>query len=244
MLNKLIKNVVDNILGNRIIRKTLLVIFGYRWNGWMLSLFGYRPIHMVARGETCVLAGIYNADTIIGFSSIVGGLGEVIVIEANPQNAERLTNETKHLSNVVLTNKAVWNAKGEMEFICSQSSKDQAFNRLASEELQEFPLHIDASPLKVMVETSSIPDILKELNIHKVDHINLTINGAELQALEGLSELRRNNPDVRAYINSETPDPALKVIDGLKECGFKVFTSHMIRVVNTKIKLVRIYACN
>ena len=244
MLHNLIKTIADMTLGNDLSRKVLLGAIGYRWNGWMLGLFGYRATHMVSAGETCVLAGIYNANTIIDFSTAIGNSGRVIVIEANPENAERLKSETKDLANVTIVNRAVWNAKGEMKFICSLSDKDQGYNRLDSTDLQHFPTHMDERPQSVMVQTDTIPNILKELNIDQVDHINLTINGAEFQALEGLSELRNRNPGTRIYINSETPDPALKLIDGLENHGFKVYTSHLIRVVNKKIKLVRIYAIN
>ena len=63
-----------------------------------------------------------------------------------------------------------------------------------------------------------------------------TKSQVEYQSLNGLAEMKKQNPALRVYINSETPDPALKVINGLKEIGFKVFTSHLIRVVNKKIK--------
>ena len=244
MLHKLVKRAADFTLGNRFVKNLFLETVGYRWNGWMLGLFGYRAVHMVDKSESCVLAGIYNASTIFDFSSAIGEKGTVIVIEANPQNAKRLADETSHLSNVKVLNKAIWNSSGEMEFICSISDKDQGYNRLNSKELQEFPSHLDDSPQKVMVQTDTIDNILKGLNISKIHHVNLTINGAELQALDGVSELRKVCPDMRIYINSEIPDPGLRVIDGLKEIGFKVYTSKLIRVVNTKIKLIRIYACN
>ena len=130
-----------------------------------------------------------------------------------------------------------------MEFLYSQKNKAQGYNRLNSDNLQKFPLHIDSNPMKVKVPTDNILGILEEVSIDKLDHINMTINGAELQALEDLPSLKKLNPNIRIYINSQIPDPALEVIKKLKIQNYKVFISHMIRTTNTKIKLVRIYAC-
>ena len=240
----IIKNIEDSIFGNIFIRNFLINIIGYRWNGWMLGFFADRAIHMVGRDETCLLGGIYDINSILNVVSVVGKNGKIIVVEANPKVCEDLVNQTKQYANVKIINRAIWEKKGKMEFICSTMDKTQGYNRLDSPDLQEFPLHIDGKPEKILVKTDTLPNIIKELDIKKIDHINLTINGAEFQSLKGLAEIKKQNPALRVYINSETPDPAVKVINGLKEIGFKVFTSHLIRVVNKKIKLVRIYACN
>ena len=237
-----LKIIFDKTFGYFLIRKILIKLFGYSWVGFLLGLTSYRPVHMVDAGETCLLGGIFSYETIRGFSKSVGIKGKVIVVEANPENVEDLKKKTSNLGNVTIINKAIWNSKGEMEFIFSEKGKPQGYNRLNSEELQEFPLHMDDKPLKVKVPTDTISGILNDIKISKVDHINLTINGAELQVIEDLPNIKKLNPILRIYINSETPDPALEVISKLKFQNYKVFTSHMIRTINTKIKLVRIYS--
>ena len=243
MIHKLLKFIVDKTLGAFLIRKVLIKLFGYNWVGFLLSATGYRAIHMIDSGETCLLAGIFSHETVKNFSNIVGTRGKVIVVEANPDNVEELIRKTSKLSNVTIINKAIWNSKGEMEFIYSEKKKAQGYNRLNSDNLQEFPLDIDSKPMKIKVPTNNISGILKDINISSLDHVNMTINGAELKAIEDLPNLRKLNPNIRIYINSQTPDPALEVISKLKLQNYKVFTSHMIRTINTKIKLVRIYAC-
>ena len=243
MLHKLLKVIVDKTLGNSLLRQVLIRLFGYNWVGFLLSLTSYRAVHMVDAGETCLLAGIFSHETVRNFSDTVGVGGKVIVVEANPNNIEELKKKTSNIKNVTIINKAIWNSKGDMEFLYSQKNKAQGYNRLNSDNLQKFPLHIDSNPMKVKVPTDNILGILEEVSIDKLDHINMTINGAELQALEDLPSLKKLNPNIRIYINSQIPDPALEVIKKLKIQNYKVFISHMIRTTNTKIKLVRIYAC-
>lgn len=242
MLN-VFKLIFDKTFGQSLIRRSLIKLFGYNWVGYLLSLTSYRAVHMVDSGEVCLLGGIFNYETIKSFSNSVGKEGKVIVVEANPDNIEDLIKRASNLNNVIIIHKAIWNIKGQMEFLYSQKGKPQGYNRLNSDKLQEFPLHMDSDPKKVKVPTDSISEILKDIKITKLNHINLTINGAELQAIEDLPSLRKLNPHLRIYINSQTPDPALEVISQLKNYNYKVFTSRMIRTINKRIKLVRIYAC-
>lgn len=239
---KILKSIYDSIVGFPPIRSLILSLFGYQWNGWFLGLVGYRAINMIRRGENCIIAGIYAESTIRDFSAVVGAEGRVIVVEANPFNVERLQSSTKDLKNASIINRAIWREKGEMEFLMSAQEKDQGYNRLSSDELQEFPVHMDQKPEAVTVPTDTLDNIAEEFSLGQVNHINLTINGAELQCLEAISKIRTANPKVRIYINSETPDPANNVIEKLKELGFKVFVSNWIRTINKKIHLVRIYA--
>jgi FkbM family methyltransferase len=237
----LIKNTFDLLFGRGPIRAVIHALVGNRFNGWFLWLVGYRAIHMLRSGESCIIAGIYSESTIQAFSQAAGPDGLVVVVEANPANVERLEKACGFMENVKITNKAIWREKGEMDFLMSAQEKDQGYNRLASAELQEFPEHMDDKPQIVKVPTDTLGNIACEFKISNLAHINLTINGAELQAMEGMADIRHKHPGVRIYINSETPDPAEKTIVKLNEIGFKVHVSHWIRNKNKKIQLVRIY---
>jgi FkbM family methyltransferase len=240
-MHELFKILFDNLFGNLIIKRIIISTVGYRFNGWFLGLVGYRAIHMVSSGESCIIAGVYSEHTIRDFSKVIGDNGTVVVVEANPQNASRLIDDCNDLKNVVITNKAIWRESGEMEFILSKQSREQGYNRLVSDELQHFPEHLDDNPIIIKVPTDTLVNISNEFGIKKLDHVNLTINGAELQAVECMAELLHQHPNVRIYINSETPDPAERTIECLEQIGFKVSLSTLIRTVNKKIKLVRIY---
>ena len=125
-MNKLFKLFFDLIFGSRLVRTIVLIIFGHSWNGWFLGFIRYRAIYMVEPGETCIIAGIYNETTIADFSRAVGKSGHVIVVEANPLNVERLKTQIKS-ENVSITNKAIWNEPGELDFILSDQEKNQGY---------------------------------------------------------------------------------------------------------------------
>ena len=242
MIIRIIRRLFDVTVGTQPVRRMMLSLVGYRWNGWLLGIVGYRAIHMVSAGECCILAGIFSAKTVENFSRAVGEKGTVVVVEASPEIVARLGSELAHLTNVKIINRAVWREKGEVEFLVAGQNRPQGYNRIKSGELQEFPYHMVDRPATIKVMTTTLDDIATHFELSVVHHINLTINGAELQALEGMKSIRKHNPAVRIYINSELPDPALKTIESLKNLGFCVYTSRWIRTVNKRIKLLRIYA--
>ena len=238
----ILKGIFDFVFGSQLLQSVIDSTIGFRFNGWFLGIVGYRGLHMVREGDSCLIAGIYSELTIQSFSKAVGISGQVIVVEANPENVIRLTKACHSLKNVVILNNALWRDKGEMESLMSSKEKDQGYNRLSSNELQEFPEHIDDNPQTVKVSTDTISNIINDSEVRKVDHINLTVNGAELQVVENVNTILRDHPGVRIYINSEVPDPAESTIEMLRKSGMKVYLSRWIRTVNKKISLVRIYA--
>jgi FkbM family methyltransferase len=239
-IDRLILKLFDRLFGNDAVKNVLQGIFGYGYFRLFIHLTRYRACHMVSRGETCLLAGIFYESTIKDYSTAVGPRGKVIVIEANPANIARLK-KSVDAPNVCYINNAVWNKNGRMEFIASVGD-EQGYNRLDTPEMQEFPYHMDEKPEKIEVETNTLDAIVDKLEIEKVHHVNLTINGAELQALDGISGLMRKNSRLRIYINSEYPVPSTAVIEKLKSMGFRVYTSRLITTINKKIRLIRIYA--
>lgn len=232
--------IFDNFFGNPTVKDVLQAVFGDRYFRLFVHLARYRARHMVREGETCLLAGVFYESTVRDFSAVVGPRGRVIVVEANPDNIAKLRRNVDG-SNVVYVNYAVWNEKGQMEFIASVGD-EQGYNRLNTPEMQQFPYHMDESPRTIQVRCNTLDAIAEELNVDKIHHINLTVNGAELQALDGIEGLLRQNDKLRIYINSENPDPASAVLQKLRTMGFRVYTSQLIRTINKKIRLIRIYA--
>jgi FkbM family methyltransferase len=236
----MIRRIINGIYGATAVQKSLKAVSGNAYRGLLLPL-GYRGPYMVLPGEYCLLAGIFNSSTVHSFSSTVGQSGRVVVAEANPKNVERMKGELAELSNIRLLANAIWNAQGTMDFIASDGD-ESGYDRLASDELNEYPERMGLTALSVPVPTNTIDHLVEEHLDGRVDHINLTINGAELQALDTIDAVIANNPGVRIYINSEIPVPGDEVIVKLRQLGFRVYTSKLIRVHNKSIRLIRIYA--
>jgi len=128
-----------------------------------------------------------------------------------------------------------------MDFLASVG-EEQGYNRLASAELKPFPYHLDANPSTITVETDTLDNIMHDFPGKTVHHVNLTINGAELQALDGISQVILENPKLRIYINSEAPDPFQAVVEKLQSLGFRIYPFRIRRTVNKRIVLMRLYA--
>lgn len=239
-MKRLILSVVDVVFGNTLVKSALRSLAGFRYFRWFIHLSRYRACHMVSAGEVCLLAGIFYERTVRDFARIIGPNGKAIVVEANPENIRRLSTAID-APNVKYVNCAVWDKRGEMEFITSVGD-EQGYNRLDDPQMQEFPYHMDREPTKIKVATNTLDNIAAECGVEVVHHLNLTINGAELQALDGIDRLLQNNPQLRIYINSEFPAPAQDVIEKLKSLGFAVYTSSLISTLNKQIRLIRIYA--
>lgn len=237
----LAKEAFDRLLGNRVSKRLLRTLTGTGYFRILLPLTRYRACHMVQKGEHCLLGGIYSADTVRDFLRVVGDYGRVVVVEANPSNVKRLKASFKDAANVTFVTKAIWDRAGTMSFLASGEG-DLGYNRLETEELQAFPLHMEEDPVSITVETDSLDSIANEMLGGVVHHINLTINGAELRALDGIGQLLETSPKVRVYINSEFPDPYADVVQKLRELGFKTYTARVMRTLNKRITLMRVYA--
>ena len=240
-IRRLGKGLYDACFGNRFAKGMLQAMFGYRQFRALLPLTGYRACHMVNPAEVAVLAGIFDEGTVRDFQRAVGRQGRVVVIEANPANVQRLEATFAGAENIDLVSKAVWNSRSTTQFLAS-AGEEQGYNRLDSAELQPFPYHMDENPLTITVQTDTLDAIVESLSCGVVHHLNLTINGAELHALDGITQILASSPQLRIYINSESPAPYHAVVKKLGDMGFEVYTSRIGRTVNKRIQLMRIYA--
>ena len=98
----ILKGIFDFVFGSQLLQSVIDSTIGFRFNGWFLGIVGYRGLHMVREGDSCLIAGIYSELTIQSFSKAVGISGQVIVVEANPENVIRLTKACHSLKNVVI----------------------------------------------------------------------------------------------------------------------------------------------
>jgi len=115
--------------------------------------------------------------------------GQLIALEADARNARLLTLNTERngLPNVKALNRAIWKTHGE--------TLD-----LATGEAQANTLRNDVydGGGRQQVETASIDGLVAEFGLQRVDMLSLTVNGAEVEALEGAeATLSGHRPRVR-----------------------------------------------
>src|SRR5437016_3266367 len=155
----------------------------------------------------------------------VGRSGQVIAFEPSPRERQRLLRHlriNRLLANVVVCHLALDRGKGE-DTLFVVEGRDTGCNSL------RLPL-VDESVKAIRVQKTSLDDFLGEGMILKVDFIKMDVEGAELNVLEGATDLlgRRPRPVILAELadsrSSSGGHAASAVYDLLAERGFQWFS--------------------
>ncbi len=118
-------NLVYNRLGDDSSKKAYENVINYMLSGKTKYLFdcettveeSYENIIKPTHNETYLDLGAYNGDTALEFLSYTNGkYGNMVLVEPDAKNYNKLKNNTKHLSNVVYFNGAIHKFDGEGEF--------------------------------------------------------------------------------------------------------------------------------
>jgi FkbM family methyltransferase len=123
--------------------------------------------------------------------------GIILAIDADPDNitkAREIIDEKK--MNIVLVHKAIYSEKGKVQLMLGESA---SWNQL-----DNIPIDSSVKFIKrtVEVEMDSLDNIVNEynVNIDKIGHINLTINGAEYHGLKGMHHILSKSKNLNLTI--------------------------------------------
>jgi FkbM family methyltransferase len=125
--------------------------------------------------------------------------GRIVAIEANRTCYELLcrNRDYNNLPNLTVQNRALWNARGVLDLEVGYAQANTLVPEIAIGESKQ------------PVETINIDGLVDELGISRVSMLSLTLNGAEVEALEGAEKtLDRLRPRIRLagwYIRGGAP---------------------------------------
>lgn len=146
-------------------------------------------------GSNYVECGAYTGFHVMRMSLNVGNNGNVLAIEAVPENFRILQLNIKfnNLTNVHLVQKAVWYCKTELAFYRQQ--------RQVGSLKTGFGLNI--TPFKVLAD--QLDNILEDVGISNVDYVRIQVNGAEPETLAGMPKTLSKKPNlcVASLYNTE-----------------------------------------
>jgi FkbM family methyltransferase len=193
---------------------------------------------LVSKGDVVLHAGCWQIETVREWSQSVGPEGKVIIIEANDYSYKLLTQELelrkRKLNNVTLIHNAVWNKKDKLTL----EKADRSGSHKIKEAQTYYETNIGEYINESIVEANTIGNILNEQKVQHIDHFHITINGAEVEALEGIDK-RFLKQGTRVFVYCETLITGTKetvtnrVVDRLENYGFKVvFHIHMPKQPN------------
>ena len=167
-------------------------IFLFRENYERLLAFGHR---LLKPGDIALDVGANQGIYCCAFGSAVGPGGRVVAVEPIPRQAQRLKYniEDNGFKHCAVIQKAISDCEGV------------ATLGLANGDVSASILAADKSD-SITVETISVDEIVKRMNLPRVDFIKLDVEGAELLALRGaINTLRQFRPT----LSIEATDPVL-----------------------------------
>jgi FkbM family methyltransferase len=156
----------------------------------VLALRPTLPKELVAnRGDVVLAVGTPRPATVDRFVNIVGHSGTVVVIEADPTNAERLTDHvaSHRIANVTVVPKGAWNAKGQHRLRIANHPGDHRLD--VDSIVHDNDLREDYAS-STIVEVDTADSILTDLGLDDTDigFVEITVNGVEVQVLEGMEK--------------------------------------------------------
>ena len=215
---KVFFRMVPEGISKKILRKILLLFRGYLPKELQINL-----------GDVVVLVGTPNISTIARSRIIIGNNGRLIVIEADEFSVSKLRewkSKNKENNNIEIIYKAVWSEKKELELLKARRPGDNRIKNdkiMTDNDIRE-QKESGGYTNKIMVSADTINNIMKNIGIDHIDHMEITINGAEFEALKGARTVLHNTQRIFVKGHSrdvETNEPINLLIDKfLTEIGF------------------------
>jgi len=169
-------------------------------------------------GDTVLDLGAHSGAYTVKAALAVGATGRVIAIEPSSENF-RLLNANVHLNglrNVTLVQTGVWSRKARLRLHLSAMSGAHTFESQRS----DAPYTGDAEDADV----DTVDHIVRALPIGSVDVIKMDIEGAEIEALQGMTETLLANDArvaIAAYHRINGVPTHYRIRGQLKELGYR-----------------------
>lgn len=181
--------------------------------------------YLLNRGDIATLVGTPFPNKIELMSHCVGASGRVILIEPEPKNLERHYFHIARcgLNNVTIVPKAAFDKKGKAKFLIAPQPSD---HRIAIPEIEHDNDYRAANYYidEVDMDVDTIDNIMRDLDVRRLDFIEIAVNGAEMHILRGMEEMLTVTK--RLYIKGharhrESKSPIHQdIIPFLKDRGF------------------------
>jgi len=144
-------------------------------------LGGYDKYYHLTPGETVVDVGANVGVFTVKAAKVVGETGKVIAIEPELDNLATLLKniQANNLRNVIVVTKGAWSHQTTIRLYLAEGVGEHSCVR-ESERFRD-------------IAVDSLDNIVTELGIKEVNFIKMDIEGAEIEALKGMSETLRKS---------------------------------------------------
>lgn len=181
---------------------------------------GYLKHYSPKPGDIVIDGGAWKGHFSIILARLVGEQGRVIAIEPQARMSRRLENRLKRLKlqNVVVLNRGLYSDDTEKEFGEKTASSFSVMNDKS-----------DINANRSIIRLSKLDTIADEQNLDSIAFVKMDIEGAEIEALAGASEVLNNNNLQLAiasyhFLNGE--QTWMGVENSLRDYGYETTTGY------------------
>lgn len=198
----------------------------------LIALRGYLSESRILPGNIVVDAGASGSGiATMCFSKLVGDTGKVIALEPDKKNFQVLKQNLKlnDVKNVIALNKGLWSREETLNFDSGMGESSSV----------SFTKENDSGNL-IKISCVDLDHLLNDLSIRSVDFIKMDIEGAEIEALEGMKNTLNTGKPTLAIASYHLRDgkPTHLVLEtSLKMMGYRVHTGHPIHLTTYAHKL-------
>jgi FkbM family methyltransferase len=154
------------------------------FDDYACTQIAYLKHYPLKSGDVVVDAGAYQGVTTVIFARKVGPAGHVFAFEPDDKNRDSLKRnlEANDVRNVTIIPKGLWSENTRMQF--------RQGMHVASAIIRPWISGLNGDSF---IEVVSLDSEMEKLGIKKIDFVKMDIEGAEVEAIKGLSEIARNN---------------------------------------------------
>jgi len=187
---------------------------------------------LINDGDTVVQVGMWRLRSLRRAATSIGPRGRLLLIEASSEHAERAREffAAQGLHNCTVVNAAGWHESGTLELHLAKEPSGFQVEGVRAD-----------MPHEPTGETRQVPavrldDVTREHGIDGVDYLEVTVNGAELQVLQGGEDVLKRTRRVLAAGMMRDPDTHeplnRRVAEYLSSRGFRTTITRRGRVAD------------
>lgn len=169
----------------------------------------YRP----KIGDYVAEMGAYQGFCSLKLAQQVGVSGRVVAIEPIPDNFRLLkkNKEANNLNQLLLCNKGVWDSPKDLVFHRRLGDGQSSSAQLVYNKAEQFTVKAD-----------TLDNIFGEIGVKATDFMIVQLNGAEINAIRGLTTFQPKHLSIAARYDTKNEDAALTIKRKLEERGYIV----------------------
>jgi len=189
------------------------IVIRYAEQGLMYGGPRKQSLYQVKEGDVVAEMGAYQGFCSVKMAQLVGRRGAIVAIEPMPDNFRLLkkNKEINELDQLILINNGVWDR-----------TEDLVFNRkIGDGQSSSIEMNYQKGE-EIVVKADTLDNLFTAVGKTHCDLMIIQLNGAEINALRGLSSFKPSNLSIAARYDTEGTDAALAIKDTLVDRGYDV----------------------